>query len=33
MPDGKSFLVNRVPEQVSSPVSILLNWTEALKKK
>lgn len=33
MPDGKRFLVNRVPEQASTPMSILLNWPETLKKK
>jgi eukaryotic-like serine/threonine-protein kinase len=32
-PDGKRFLVNRVPEQASTPVSLLLNWQEALKAK
>jgi eukaryotic-like serine/threonine-protein kinase len=32
-PDGQRFLVNRVPEQVSTPISLLLNWPEELKKK
>ena len=33
MPDGKRFLLNRVPEQASTPISILLNWPETLKRK
>jgi Tol biopolymer transport system component len=33
MPDGKRFVVNHVPEQASSPISILMNWTEVVKKK
>jgi Tol biopolymer transport system component len=33
MPDGKRFLLNRTPDQVSTPVSLLLNWTEVVKKK
>lgn len=33
MPDGQRFVVNSVPEQASSPMTILLNWTESVKKK
>ena len=33
MPDGKRFLLNRIPEQASTPISILLNWPETVKKK
>ena len=33
MPDGKRFVVNHVPEQASSPISILMNWTEVVKKR
>ena len=32
LPDGKRFLLNRIPEQASTPISILLNWPETLKK-
>jgi len=31
-PDGKRFLVNRTPEQGSTPISLLINWPEELKK-
>jgi Tol biopolymer transport system component len=31
-PDGKRFLVNHIPEQTSTPVRLLINWPEALKK-
>jgi hypothetical protein len=31
--DGKRFLVNSlVTEQVSSPISVLVNWTAGLKR-
>ena len=33
MPDGKRFLVNRIPEQASTPISVLMNWPETVKKK
>jgi serine/threonine protein kinase len=32
-PDGKRFLINRVPGQLSPAVSLLLNWPEELKAK
>ncbi|MGH9523466.1 MAG: TolB family protein, partial [Terriglobales bacterium] len=32
MPDGKRFILNRVPEQTSTPISLLVNWQESLKK-
>ena len=32
-PDGKRFLVDRIPGQVSTPVTLLVNWKEALKGK
>ena len=31
-PDGKRFLVNRTPEQGSTPISLLINWPEDLRK-
>ncbi len=33
MPDGKRFLLNRTPDQVSTPISLLINWTELMKRK
>ena len=33
MPDGKRFLLNRVPDQVSSPITVMVNWPETIRKK
>ena len=30
-PDGKRFLLNRVPDQGATPISLMLNWPEVVK--
>ena len=31
-PDGKRFLINTVPTDISAPLTVVLNWQEGLKK-